>query len=91
MLTQGFLTLAILAEQAGSYQPCSISRVTVSRDSSLSRAFQCILTIIEELSIAPHLNHQLVPGHIKPTLAANGLDIDNFQPLTKDQMIARLD
>ena len=44
-----------------------------------------------ELSIAPHLNHQLVPPHIKPTLAAKGLDIDNFQPLSKDQMMARLD
>ncbi|KAI6792296.1 Protein kinase [Hortaea werneckii] len=44
-----------------------------------------------ELSIAPHLNHQLVPAHMKPVLAAKGLDIDNLQPLTKDQMIARLD
>jgi glycogen synthase kinase 3 beta len=44
-----------------------------------------------ELSIAPQINHQLVPAHIKPTLAAKGLDIDNFQPLSKDQMMARLD
>lgn len=44
-----------------------------------------------ELSIAPHLNHQLVPAHLKPVLAAKGLDIDNLQPLTKDQMMARLD
>ena len=44
-----------------------------------------------ELSIAPQLNHQLVPAHMKPTLAAKGLDIDNIQPLSKDQMIARLD
>ena len=44
-----------------------------------------------ELSIAPQLNHQLVPAHIKPTLLSKGLDIDNLQPLTKDQMIARLD
>ncbi|KAI7289350.1 Protein kinase, partial [Hortaea werneckii] len=35
-----------------------------------------------ELSIAPHLNHQLVPAHMKPVLAAKGLDIDNLQPLT---------
>ncbi|KAK4548518.1 Glycogen synthase kinase 1 [Oleoguttula mirabilis] len=44
-----------------------------------------------ELSIAPQLNHQLVPAHMKPVLAAKGLDIDNLQPLTKDQMMARLD
>jgi glycogen synthase kinase 3 beta len=32
-----------------------------------------------------------VPEHLKPVLAAKGLDIDNLQPLTKDQMMARLD
>lgn len=46
---------------------------------------------LTELSIAPHLNHQLVPPHMRPVLAAKGLDIDNLQPLSKDQMIARLD
>lgn len=49
------------------------------------------LIIIPELSIAPHLNHQLVPPHVRPGLASKGLDIDNLHPLTKDQMIARLD
>ncbi|KAG9809368.1 serine/threonine protein kinase, partial [Aureobasidium melanogenum] len=44
-----------------------------------------------ELSIAPHMNHQLVPPHIRPQLAAKGLDIDNLTPLTKDAMMARLD
>ncbi|KAH7357448.1 glycogen synthase kinase-like protein-3 beta [Pyrenochaeta sp. MPI-SDFR-AT-0127] len=46
-----------------------------------------------ELSIAPHLNQQLVPQHIRPTLAARGLDFEspNFKPLTRDQMMARLD
>lgn len=46
---------------------------------------------LAELSIAPHLNQQLVPAHIKPVLAGKGLDIDNLTPLTKDQMMARLD
>ena len=59
---------------------------------SLSRLSSCLeLTSSLELSIAPHLNQQLVPQHIRPQLAAKGLDIENFQPLTKDQMIARLD
>jgi hypothetical protein len=45
----------------------------------------------QELSIAPHLNHQLVPPHYRPILAAQGLDIDNFKPMTKQEMMARLD
>lgn len=44
-----------------------------------------------ELSIAPHLNHRLIPQHMRATLASRGLDIDNFTPLTKDEMMARLD
>ena len=40
-----------------------------------------------ELSIAPQLNHQLVPAFMKPILAAKGL----LQPLTREQMAARLD
>lgn len=43
------------------------------------------------MSIATHLNNKLVPEHIRPVLAANGLDIDNFTPLTKQEMIAKLD
>ncbi|KAK2743102.1 regulator of ime2 [Onygenales sp. PD_40] len=41
-----------------------------------------------ELSIAPGLNHRLVPEHAREDL---GIDIDNFTPLTKDEMMARLD
>ena len=44
-----------------------------------------------ELSIAPNLNEQLVPAHMKSVLASQGLDIDNFTPLTKQEMIAKLD
>lgn len=44
-----------------------------------------------ELSIAPHLNHQLVPPHMRPVLAARGLDIDNFTPMAKQDMLAKLD
>jgi glycogen synthase kinase 3 beta len=47
----------------------------------------------QELSIAQHLNQQLVPQHIRAALASRGLDFEspNFKPLTKDQMLARLD
>lgn len=44
-----------------------------------------------ELSIAPELNHKLVPAHMKSVLASRGLDIDNFQPLSKAEMMAKLD
>ncbi|KEZ39670.1 [Tau protein] kinase [Scedosporium apiospermum] len=44
-----------------------------------------------ELSIAPHLNHKLVPPHMRATLAARGLNIDDFTPMKKEEMLARLD
>lgn len=46
-----------------------------------------------ELSIAPHLNRQLVPPHARPALVARELDFESpdFKPMTKDEMIARLD
>ncbi|KAI9672099.1 MAG: regulator of ime2 [Alyxoria varia] len=46
-----------------------------------------------ELSIAPQLNPTLVPPHIRPILASQGLEFESpdFRPLTKDQMMARLD
>ena len=44
-----------------------------------------------ELSIAPHLNSKLVPAHARAAIAARGIDLDNFTPLTKDEMLARLD
>ena len=44
-----------------------------------------------ELSIRPSVNHQLVPPHMRPVLASQGLDIDNFTPIAKQDMMARLD
>ncbi|KAF3118912.1 regulator of ime2, variant 2 [Orbilia oligospora] len=44
-----------------------------------------------ELSIAPELNHRLLPPHARSALLAKGLDIDHFTPLSKEEMIARLD
>lgn len=49
------------------------------------------LPCVLELSIAPQLNHQLVPPHMQPILSSRGLDIDNFTPMTKQEMMARLD
>lgn len=44
-----------------------------------------------ELSIAPHLNSKLVPAYARAGIASRGIDLDNFTPLTKDEMLARLD
>lgn len=49
------------------------------------------LTVSLELSIAPQLNDQLVPPHARPALEAQGLDINNFKPLSKEEMMAHLD
>jgi glycogen synthase kinase 3 beta len=52
---------------------------------------RCSLTMLAELSINTALNHQLVPPHMRPVLASRGLDIDNFTPLSKQEMMAKLD
>ncbi|KAK2739024.1 regulator of ime2 [Myotisia sp. PD_48] len=44
-----------------------------------------------EMSIAPAMNDRLVPAHARAELAAAGIDLDNFIPLKKEDMIARLD
>lgn len=53
--------------------------------------WKVFLIMHTELSISPELNQQLVPAHMRPVLAAEGLDIDNFTPLTKQEMMAKLD
>lgn len=44
-----------------------------------------------ELSINTSLNHRLVPAHARSELLRQGLDIDNFKPMSKEEMQARLD
>ncbi|MCJ1472824.1 regulator of ime2 [Lambiella insularis] len=44
-----------------------------------------------ELSIAPEMNDRLVPPHARKALKAKGLDLDDFVPMAKDEMMARLD
>lgn len=44
-----------------------------------------------ELSIAPQLNDRLVPPHARAALAARGIDLNNFVPMSKEEMIAKLD
>lgn len=47
--------------------------------------------VTTEMSIDPSLNEKLVPAHARAELLKNGLDIDNFEPLTKEEMMAKLD
>lgn len=47
--------------------------------------------LVAELSIAPELNSRLVPPHARAALEARGLDIDNFTPISQEEMRAQLD
>ena len=44
-----------------------------------------------ELSISPDMNNRLVPPHARKTLLSKGLDLDALVPMTKEEMMARLD
>lgn len=46
---------------------------------------------IPELSISPELNERLVPHHARPALLGRGIDIHNLVPMSKDEMMAKLD
>jgi glycogen synthase kinase 3 beta len=37
------------------------------------------------------MNAKLIPPHARPALEARGLDINNFKPLSKEEMMAHLD
>lgn len=43
-----------------------------------------------ELSIAPQLNHNLVPEHARQDLLNDGIDLDNFVPLRPDEIRASI-
>jgi len=49
------------------------------------------LTVCTELSIMPEMNNKLVPPHARRALAETGIDLENFRPMTKDEMMAKLD
>ncbi len=44
-----------------------------------------------ELSIAPELNGRLVPAHARKELFSRGIDLDNFVPMSHDEMMAHLE
>jgi len=44
-----------------------------------------------ELSAAQHLNERLVPPHARAALMARGIDLSTFVPMTREEMMAKLD
>jgi glycogen synthase kinase 3 beta len=50
-----------------------------------------VLMWFEELSIMPDLNNRLVPPHARSALLAKGIDLNNFTPMSKEEMIVKLD
>ncbi|GAA95011.1 uncharacterized protein L969DRAFT_96010 [Mixia osmundae IAM 14324] len=46
---------------------------------------------LNELSVRPDLNAQLVPGHAEEALKSRGIDVHNFQPLSAESMRITLD
>ncbi len=47
--------------------------------------------ILIELSISPELNSRLVPAHARKELASRGIDLDNFVPMSQEEMMAHLE
>ena len=44
-----------------------------------------------ELSISPEQNARLVPPHARKELLSRGIDIDNFIPMSQEEMMAHLE
>ena len=44
-----------------------------------------------ELSIAPEQNARLVPPHARKELLSRGIDLDNFIPMSQEDMKAQLE
>ena len=81
--------LAMLLVVLRRCQNCSTSRVTVGVDCPVNIVF--IADSYSELSIAPEQNARLVPPHARKELLSRGIDLDNFIPLSQEDMKAQLE
>lgn len=70
-------------------QNSSTSRVTVGVDRLVNIIF--LADLYSELSIAPEQNARLVPPHARKELLSRGIDLDNFIPLSQEDMKAQLE
>ena len=50
-----------------------------------------LVNSFSELSIAPEQNARLVPLHARKELISRGIDLDNFTPMSQEDMRAQLE
>ena len=50
-----------------------------------------LANLFTELSISPEQNARLVPPHARKELLSRGIDIDNFIPMSQEEMMAHLE
>ena len=85
----GFPILAMPLAVPRRCQNCSTSRIMVG-----PACFVLLVSLINpylELSIAPEQNTRLVPPHARKELLSRGIDLDNFTPLSQEEMKAQLE
>ena len=52
--------------------------------------FLKLANLFTELSISPEQNARLVPPHARKEHLSRGIDIDNFIPMSQEEMMAHL-
>ena len=85
----GFPILAMPLAGLRKCQNCSTSRIMVGPVCYLHFVF--LINSYSELSIAPEQNARLVPPHARKELLSRGIDLDNFTPLSQEDMKAQLE
>ena len=82
------LTHATLAMQQGSF----LRSLTFPDKASYTLPSNIDSTdVVIELSIAPGKNAKLVPNYTRKDLFSRGIDLENFVPLSPQEMKAQLD
>ena len=87
--TVGFPILAMPLAVLRRCQNCSTSRIMVGPACYVHTV--SLINSYLELSIAPEQNTRLVPPHARKELLSRGIDLDNFTPLSQEEMKAQLE
>ena len=87
----GSPTPAMLLGQPRKCQSCLISRGMVRSDICNAFLVTLLTEPLPELSISPEQNARLVPPHARKELYSRGIDLENFVPMSQDDMIAHLE
>ncbi len=72
-----------------SCQSCLTSPVMVGLDCHVNTIILVDPSL--ELSIAPEQNARLVPPHARKELLSRGIDLENFTPMSQEDMKAQLE